>query len=169
MTTMQIVESSDDVEIQEAVNPTLATRELSLYETFVDTGFSVDELPTPTLWRCLVFPKQPKKMTTSGLVLPSSATDAENQLQYIGQIIKIGPLAGRNKQYENPEYTGPSVAALNSKQDPRWLWGIKSMDWVLYGKFAGLSIEYKGQRLLLLNDDEIIAKIDTPDNYQVYL
>ena len=58
MTTMQIVESSDDVEIQEAVNPTLATRELSLYETFVDTGFSVDELPDPTLWRCLVFPEQ---------------------------------------------------------------------------------------------------------------
>jgi co-chaperonin GroES (HSP10) len=43
------------------------------------------------------------------------------------------------------------------------------MDWVLFGKFAGLQIEYKGQILKLLNDDEIVAKIDKPDNYKVYL
>jgi co-chaperonin GroES (HSP10) len=166
---MQISEASDTVEIPEAVVPTIPTRTISLYEAFADTGLILEELPDPTLWRCLIFPKQAKKQTESGLVLAQSAAEAEDTLNYIGQVIKLGPLAGRNKQYDNPDWN-PRYDELEPEDRPqRWLWDIKPMDWVLFGKFAGLQIEYKGQILKLLNDDEIVAKIDKPDNYKVYL
>ena len=162
---MQIVESSDDVEIPEAVVPTIPTRTISLYESFEDTGLCLDELPDPTLWRVLIFPKQAKKKTETGILLSQSATEAEDTLNYIGQVLKVGPLAGQNDQYKNPWYREEGA----DFQRNRFLWGIKPMDWVLIGKFAGLQVEYKGQILKLLNDDEIIAKIDKPDYYKVYL
>ena len=170
---MQMTEASDDVEIPEVTVPTIPVRAISLYETFNDTGFCLDELPDPTLWRVLVFPKQAKKSTASGIVLSQSATEAEDTLNYICQVIKLGPLAGRNNSYNNPDhkekYPGGLMSGEPIMEGERWLWDIKPMDWVLIGKFAGLQIEYKGQILKLLNDDEIIAKIDKPDHYKVYL
>jgi len=165
MATVKIRESHDDYNIEHAQNPTMPMRDMSDYETFKDTGFTLAELPDPNLWRCLVFPKQPKKQTESGIILAKDATDAEEALQYIGQVIKLGPLAGRNHQYENPEYKETPDGTFGK----RWLWNIKPMDWVLFGKFAGLQISYKGQVLKLLNDDDIIARIDTPDSYKVYI
>jgi co-chaperonin GroES (HSP10) len=164
MAQVKIREGMDDYNIDHAANPTMPMRTMSEYETFADTGFKLEELPEPNLWRCLIFPKQAKKQTESGIVLAKESTDAEEALQYIGQVIKIGPLAGRNKQYENPDYKETKMIT----QPERWLWNIKPMDWVLFGKFAGLQIDYKGQVLKLLNDDDIIAKIDSPDNYKVY-
>ncbi len=167
MSTTKIRESVDDYSIAHTENPTMPMRSMSEYETFEDTGFTLEELPDPNLWRCLIFPKQPKKATESGLILAKGATDAEEALQYIGQVIKVGPMAGRNDSYKNPDYDPAKV--FSGVIPERWLWNIKPMDWVLFGKFAGLQITYKGQVLKLLNDDDIIAKISEPDNYQVYI
>jgi len=164
MATVKIRESVDEYSIEHADNPTMPMRSMSEYETFADTGFTLEELPDPNLWRCLIFPKQPKKATESGLILAKGATDAEEALQYIGQVIKVGPMAGRNDSYKNPKW----LHGMDTGQ-PQWLWNIKPMDWVLFGKFAGLQITYKGQVLKLLNDDDIIAKITSPDDYQVYI
>ena len=80
MSTTKIRESVDDYNIEHADNPTMPMRDMTEYETFEDTGFTLEELPEPNLWRCLIFPKQPKRQTESGLILAKGATDAEEAL-----------------------------------------------------------------------------------------
>lgn len=148
----------------ETVVPTMFSRNITNFQTFDDTGLKLDELPQPTLWRVLVLPMQAKKMSAGGIALPESATEAEGHLQYIGQVLAVGPLAGKSDKYQNPEWYGPGYFDI-----PRWLWDVKVGDWIMYGRYSGLKITLKEVTLLMVNDDEIISKIDRPDGYRVYI
>jgi co-chaperonin GroES (HSP10) len=152
-----------DIQIQEPVVPTVFSRELSEFESFDETGIKLEELPQPTLWRVLLLPKQAKKMSAGGIALPSTALDAESHLQYIGQVIALGPLAGKSDKYLNPAWKPGHF------DKPQWLWDVAVGDWVMYGRYSGLKISYKDATLLMVNDDEIISKIERPDGYKVYI
>lgn len=131
---------------------------------FADTGLKYEELPDPALWRCLVLPKQPKRVSAGGIALPDQAMDAEMHLNYIGQIVKVGPLAGKNDRFQNPEWFDGCSESI-----PRYLWDYKPGDWVIFGRYGGMVLTYKGIKLTILNDDEIISRIQAPDGYKIYL
>lgn len=188
MSSLQIVESMDDV--PEAVAPTVFSREFSEYLTFDDTGLTIEELPKQTLWRVLVMPKQPKKMSAGGIALPDQLQEVEMHLNYIGQVVSMGPLAGKSEKFLNPDWGKTSSDALKEfhamlmeggdwaefekrrkpePNVPRYLWDVKVGDWVIYGKYAGQTKTYKGVRFLTVNDDEITDVIKSPDGYRVYV
>lgn len=142
--------------------PTVFGREITEWVTFADTGLTHDELPQPTLWRVLVLPKQPKLMSRGGIALPMQAQEVEMHLNYIGQVVAMGPLAGKSPKFENPDWNStPGV--------PRYLWNVKVGDWVIYGRYAGQIKQYKGVRFLTVNDDEITDVIRSPDGFRVYV
>ena len=168
-----ITESSDDYEIPEVTMPTVAARKIgSKYQTWeeakAEAGIIDSDLPVPTLWRCVVFPKTAKKFSEGGIALPDSAIEAEGTLNYIGQVISVGKLAGENPSYENPRFN-KEVEETRQEQDKFVGFGIRTGDWVLYGKFSGMKMTIKGVQLLIMNDDEFLAKIDKPDFYEVYI
>jgi co-chaperonin GroES (HSP10) len=154
--------------------PEVFERSISEFASLTDLGIKLDELPRPTLWRVLVLPKQPKKMTASGIALPTAALEAERHLNFIGQVLALGPLAGKTDKFQNPEWQPTFINSLGFREartpeQPRWAWNIKVGDWVVYGRYAGMAKEYKGVRLLTVNDDEITEVIDGPDNFRVYV
>lgn len=153
----------DGIQVEEISAPTVFSRSLSEFATFEDTGLKMEELPAPTLWRVLVLPKQPKRMSSGGIALPTAVVDAESHLQYIGQILAIGPMAGKHDKFLNPDWQPGHF------DKPRWLWDFKVGDWVMYGRYAGMKMSHKDVNFLAVNDDEIIAKIPTPDGYRVYI
>lgn len=165
-----VIDSSDDVD--ETTPPTMFERELTEAMSFEDTGLNLEELPQPTLWRVLVLPRQPKKMSKGGIALPETAQEAETHLNYIGQVLALGPLAGKSEKFQNPEWMPPRDRADTAQRyasalteiarfghelpkAPRFLWDVKVGDWVLFGRYSGMVITYKGVRLLNLNDDDI--------------
>lgn len=152
-------------EVQEA--PTIFGREITEWVTFADTGLTYDELPQPTLWRVLVLPKQPKLMSRGGIALPAQAQEVEMHLNYIGQVVAMGPLAGKSAKFENPDWREDGHIPLPNV--PRFLWDVKVGDWVIYGKYAGQIKFYKGVRFLTVNDDEITDVIKSPDGFRVYV
>jgi len=116
-----------------------------------------DGLPKPTLWRVMVCPVQPKTMSKGGIALPATVGDAEQYLNYIGKVVAMGPLAGVKAEFADPK-TGESTYKVNVG------------DWVAYGRYAGQRIEYKGVRLLLLNDDDVTLTLPAgPAGFKIYV
>lgn len=106
-------------------------------------------LPQPLTWRILVMPVRPRKVSKGGIVLAETTQDVQRHLNYIGRIISTGSLA----------YTDKRISMETSKP--------KVGDYVIYGRYAGQVLTYKGIRLLIINDDEILAKVASPDDLKI--
>lgn len=113
--------------------------------------FTIPEgVPVPQLWRMLVAPVQPRKQSAGGIIIPDQAQDAEEVLAYIGKVVSKGPMVGMK-----PEW-------------PSGMYDINVGDWVVFGRYAGQRFEYKGLKLLLLDDDAVMAKCSGPDGFRIY-
>lgn len=112
------------------------------------------DLPQPLLWRVLVLPVQPQKVSRGGIVLPYQAQDAQAHLQVIGRVAAMGPLAGKSDKYR---FEG----SLH--------YGVGVGDWVMFPRYAGQRVEFKGLRLVSLNDDELLAKIAGPEGFRIHI
>ena len=110
-----------------------------------------DDLPRPIYWRVLVRPQQAQQMSKGGIALPTQAQDAEEVLNYIGQVVSMGALAQTHERLAN-EPDKPKVG-----------------DWVMYGRYAGQTIHYKGERHLVVNDDEILGIVPNPAAIKIYV
>ena len=127
----------------------------------------------PLLWRVLICPVQPRKLSKGGIVLPDAAQDAEEHLNYIGRVVSMGPLAGKSEKFLNPDWR---EWRDSENKDPRagldvrlrYLWSVKEGDIVVYGRYAGQRMEWKGVKLLTVNDDEILAVVDSIMSFRVY-
>ncbi|MEO0293452.1 MAG: co-chaperone GroES [candidate division WOR-3 bacterium] len=78
------------------------------------------------------------------------------------------------KRIEEEEKKGGIIVPDTAKEKPQW--GIvenvakvkkdddplpvKKGDKVLFGKYSGTEIEYEGEEYLILNEDDILAKIE---------
>ncbi len=82
--------------------------------------------------RVLVRPLSEEEVTASGLVLPDTVD--------------------REKKAEG------EVVALSDSEDVKKL-NLKVGDTVLYGKYAGEDVDYKGEDFKFLKDDEILAVV----------
>ncbi len=115
---------------------------------------ALKDAPAPRLWRMLIRPKSPRSVSRGGIVIASLAKDAEAHLQYIGQVVAMGPLAGKSEKF---------VA------DGQNVYGVQVGDWVAYGRYAGQRLVHRGLRLLVINDDEVLCKVSNPDALKVYV
>lgn len=110
-----------------------------------------EDLPQPQLWRMLIAPVQPRRKSAGGIIVPEQARDSEEHLAYIGKVVAVGPMVGRK-----PEW-------------PEGMYDIKVGDWVVFGRYAGQRFQFKDLRLLLLDDDAVMAKCSGPEGFRIYI
>lgn len=151
-------------------------------EVDLDTWGNAEEvkmpakLPEVALWRVMVMPVVPRKMSRgehgTRIHIPDQARDNDRALNYIGRIVGIGPLAGKKEDFKNPDL-GRTQNGRNKRAEPVdspvYLWDFKLGDWIIYGRYAGQRMEYEGVRFLIVNDDEILAKVPGPDGFRMYV
>jgi co-chaperonin GroES (HSP10) len=106
-------------------------------------------------WRALIMPVRPQKKSRGGILLVEESRENAQYLTYIGKIVALGPLwcKGANFQTDSPLEFLPK---------------LKPGDWVLYGRHAGQRVEYKGVKFLLVNDDDKLMKIRSPEGWRIY-
>ena len=109
-----------------------------------DDTLDPDVLPGLPGYHVLVRPISIKEKTKGGIILPGSVKDDISYLTTVGRVLKIGNLAYQDKD-----------------KFPNGAW-CKEDDYICYGKHAGQKLFYKGIKLLLLFDDQIIMKVDDP-------
>lgn len=103
-------------------------------------------LPSLPGYHILVRPVSVKNKTKGGLLLPDSVKDDVAYLTTVGKVLSIGDLAYKDKD-----------------KFPNGKW-CDVGDYVCYARHAGQKLYYKGVRLLLLFDDQVMMKVDEPTN-----
>nr|ASN63206.1 co-chaperonin GroES [uncultured virus] len=106
----------------------------------------MQKLPKPTGWRLLIMPHSGIKKTKGGVHLTDKAQEEIQLTTNVGLVLKVGPDAYKDS---------------NRFPDGPW---CKEKDWVLFAKYAGSRIKIEGGELRLLNDDEVLAVIEDPED-----
>ena len=104
------------------------------------------KLPKPTGWRLLVLPFKMKDVTKGGLHLAETTLERQQVASQVGLVMAMGPQCYKDKE-RYPE--GP------------W---CKEKDWIMFARYAGSRIKIDGGEMRLLNDDEVLATIDSPED-----
>lgn len=105
----------------------------------------LNKIIVPFLWKILVMPMRPRPVTKGGILIPQTRQDADQYLTYVGRIVALGPLC-----YKHPKFKGMGITKADV---PR------RGDWMLYGVNSYQRIDFKGAKLILLNDDSFLAKV----------
>jgi chaperonin GroES len=104
------------------------------------------KLPKPTGWRLLVLPFKMKETTKGGIVLAETTLERQQVASQVGLVMAMGPQCYKDKE-RYPE--GP------------W---CKEKDWIMFARYAGSRIKIDGGEMRLINDDEVLATIDSPED-----
>ena len=104
------------------------------------------KLPKPTGWRLLVLPFKMKEKTKGGIDLAETTLERQQVASQVGLVMAMGPDCYKDKE-RYPD--GP------------W---CKEKDWVMFARYAGSRIKIDGGEMRLLNDDEVLATIDSPED-----
>ena len=105
-----------------------------------------EDLPELPGYHVLVQPVSIKQKTKGGIILPDSTKDDIAYLTTVDKVVALGDLA-----YDDKE------------KFPLGPW-CQEGDYVAYGKLIGQKLQYKGVKLLLLFDDQIIMRVDKPSD-----
>ncbi|HPO92347.1 MAG TPA: co-chaperone GroES [Phycisphaerales bacterium] len=87
--------------------------------------------------RVLVKPIESESKTASGIFLPESAKEKPVH----GEVVAVGP----GKRLENGKRAEMSV---------------RKGDKVFYGKYAGTEVEFKGDKMLILRENELLGVVE---------
>ena len=104
------------------------------------------KLPKPTGWRLLVLPFKIKEKTKGGVILAEDTLERQQVASQVGLVMPMGSQCYKDKE-RYPE--GP------------W---CKVNNWIMFARYAGSRIKIEGGEMRLLNDDEVLAKIDSPED-----
>ena len=104
------------------------------------------KLPKPTGWRMLVLPFKMKEKTKGGLMLAETTLEKQQVASQVGLVMAMGPDCYKDKE----RYS-----------DGPW---CKVNDWIMFARYAGSRIKIDGGEMRLLNDDEVLATIDSPED-----
>lgn len=111
----------------------------------LDSGV-LDRIPKPTGWRLVVLPYQGTKKSKGGIVLADETLERQRATTTCGYVLAVGDLAyGDTAKFP----TGP--------------WCQKG-DWIVFGRYAGARLSIDGGEIRILNDDEILARIQDPED-----
>jgi len=114
------------------------------------TPEEIEDMPVPLYWRILIQTRTPKQKSKGGIALPNEVRDAEGTLDYVGKVVALGGLANTHNRLQG-EPNQPKIG-----------------DYVAYGRYAGQQIFYRGRKLLLINDDEVLAIVPDPATLKIY-
>jgi chaperonin GroES len=103
------------------------------------------KLPQPTGWRILVLPFKMKEKSKGGIIHTESTLERQQVASTCGLVLAMGPNCYDKEKF--PE--GP------------W---CKKGDWVIFARYAGSRIQIDGGEVRLLNDDEVLATIENPED-----
>jgi len=101
--------------------------------------------PKPTGWRILVLPFKQKEKTKGGVILSDTTVEKSQVASTCGLVLDMGTHCYDKERY--PE--GP------------W---CKKGDWIIFARYAGSRIKIDGGEIRLLNDDEVLATVDSPED-----
>ena len=100
-----------------------------------------EKVPQPVGYRILLRPRGVVQKTKGGIILTETNKDSQTYLNSVGQIIAMGP------------------ECYSDRKKP-W---CKVGDWVIFGRYAGARVSVQKVKMVLLNDDEIIATLESPE------
>jgi len=106
-----------------------------------------DSIPTPTKvpqpvgYRILIRPRGAIEKTKGGIILTDRNREEQAYLNSVGQVIAMGP------------------ECYSDRKKP-W---CKINDWVIYGRYAGAKISVQKVKMVIINDDEILATLESSD------
>ena len=103
-------------------------------------------LPRPTGWRLLVLPFKMKEKTKGGVILAEDTLERQKVAYQVGLVMAMGP---------------DCYADKDRYPDGPW---CKEKDWIMFARYAGSRIKIEGGEMRLLNDDEVLATIDSPED-----
>jgi chaperonin GroES len=103
------------------------------------------KLPKPTGWRILILPFQPKKVTKGGVHIADTAAERQHLATVCGLVLEMGPDCYSDK-----------------KRYPDGPW-CKKGEWVIFARYAGSRFKIEGGEVRILNEDEILATIQDPE------
>ena len=103
------------------------------------------KLPKPTGWRILVLPFKQKEKTKGGIIITDSTIEKSQVASTCGLVLATGPHCYDKEKF--PE--GP------------W---CKKGDWIIFARYAGSRIKIDGGEIRLLNDDEVLATVENPED-----
>ena len=104
------------------------------------------KLPKPTGWRIIVLPFKMGDKTKGGVVLHEAAIERQQVASQCGLVLAMGP-----------------ACYLDKERYPHGPW-CKVNDWVVFARYAGSRIHIEGGEIRLLNDDEILATVQDPED-----
>ena len=113
------------------------------------------DLPAPISWRVMVMPLEVQEKTKGGIYLPDVAKEIGSHNTFIGRLVALGPAAYKHRRYRE--------CGLTPKDFPQ------VGDLVLYSRSTPMRIEFKGVKLLVMNDDHIIAKAHSVERYKIHV
>ena len=103
-------------------------------------------IPKPVGYRLLVRPYSGPKKTKGGILMTESTQETIQMTTVVGLIVAMGDLCYKDKD----KFHRGSCC--------------KNGDFVIYGRYAGSRFKTKYGEHRILNDDEIIAKINKPED-----
>jgi len=108
---------------------------------------ATERLPQPQGWRLLIRPMKATERTAWGLYVPEVAQEKEQIVSTVGQVVLMGDMC-----YTKAEHG-----------DEPW---CQEGDYVLYSKHTGTRLKVDGHIVILMNDDEVLAKVPEPNLIQ---
>ena len=102
------------------------------------------KLPQPTGWRLLVLPFKMNEKTKGGVIMTESTLERQQVASTCGLVLAMG-----SQCYDKEKFP-----------DGPW---CKKGDWVIFARYAGSRIQIDGGEVILLNDDEVLATIENPE------
>ena len=106
----------------------------------------LEKLPQPVGWRILVLPFKAEKKTKGGVILTDKTIEDSQLTASVALVLAVGPDAYADKE-----------------QFPNGPWCTQG-DWVVFGRYAGPRIKIEDGEVRLLNDDEILGTVDSPED-----
>ena len=106
----------------------------------------LEKLPSPVGWRILVLPFRADKKTKGGILLTDKTVEDSQLTASVALVLAVGPDAYQDKE-----------------KFPNGPW-CKQGDWVVFGRYAGSRIKIEDGEVRLLNDDEILGTVDSPED-----
>lgn len=106
----------------------------------------LERMPMPTGWRMLILPYRGKETTDGGIYIPTKVLDDTQIQTVVGYVVKQGSLCYKDEE-KFPD--GP------------W---CQEKQWVIFARYAGSRFRIEGGECRILNDDEVLAVIDDPED-----
>lgn len=106
----------------------------------------LSKVPKPSGWRIVVLPYKGKAKTKGGIFLTDKAVEDQQLASVCGLVLEVGDLAYADKE-----------------KFPSGAW-CKKGDWILFARYAGSRVKIEGGELRILNDDEIIGTVESPED-----